>query len=306
MERSRRVSRSRATPSSRRFRFLSWGTPYSHTVQTADVDGDVLTIVAGTLPSWMTFVDNGDGTATLSGTPTAPGVTETTRAKCIPVGCCKVVPSEVMGLPVPVNGARVIGIFENLHWDRYDRSYAERFILDTQSLAFRHPEILFLVKPHHAGQWLTSRYRGGVPRAPNLIIADPAHPDWEQFTASQLINSLDGVITTPSTVALDAARAGKPVAVVGYGLDLSVYRPLPVLTGSEDWMAFLHNITDDGRKGVLLDQAYEFVARTIHPGVAAANIVHKIEDDLRVQSTGWGRTGERADPRASGQLQKVV
>ncbi|HYQ97942.1 MAG TPA: hypothetical protein VEO92_06210, partial [Candidatus Nitrosocosmicus sp.] len=235
-----------------------------------------------------------------------PRVSETTRAKCIPVGCCKVVPSEVIRLPVPVNGARVIGIFENLHWDRYDRSYAERFILDTQSLAFRHPEILFLVKSHHAGQWLTSRYRGGVPSAPNLIIADPAHPDWEQFTASQLINSLDGVITTPSTVALDAARAGKPVAVVGYGLDLSVYRPLPVLTGSEDWMAFLHNITDDGRKRVLVDQACEFVTRTIHPGVAAANILRKIEDDLHVQSTGWGRTGERADPRASRQLQKVV
>lgn len=235
-----------------------------------------------------------------------PSVTETTRAKCIPVGCCKVVPSEVMGLPVPVNGARVIGIFENLHWDRYDRSYAERFIQDTQSVAFRHPEILFLVKPHHAGQWLTSRYHGAVPSAPNLIIADPAHPDWEQFTASQLINSLDGVITTPSTVALDAARAGKPVAVVGYGLDLSVYRPLPVLTGSEDWMAFLHNITDDGRKGVLVDQACEFVTRTIHPGVAAANIVHKIEDDLRAQSTGLSRTGVLADPMASGPLQKVV
>ena len=71
-------------------------------------------------------------------------------------------------------------------------------------------------------------------------------------------------------------------------------------------MAFLHNITDDGRKGVLLDQAYEFVARTIHPGVAAANIVHKIEDDLRAQSTGLSRTGVLADAMASGPLQKVV
>jgi hypothetical protein len=71
-------------------------------------------------------------------------------------------------------------------------------------------------------------------------------------------------------------------------------------------MAFLHNITDDGRKGVLVDQACEFVTRTIHPGVAAANIVHKIEDDLRAQSTGLSRTGVLVDPMASGPLQKVV
>ncbi len=126
-----------------------------------------------------------------------------------------------MGLPLPVNGARVIGIFENLHWDRYDRSYAERFIQDTQSVAFRQPRNSFPgeASPCRAMAYLADH--GAVPSAPNLIIADPAHPDWEQFTASQLINSLDGVITTPSTVALDAARAGKPVAVVGYGLDLS-------------------------------------------------------------------------------------
>jgi Ca2+-binding RTX toxin-like protein len=53
----------------------SWGTPYSHTIQAGDVDGDALTIVAATLPSWITLVDNGDGTATLSGTPTDPAVT---------------------------------------------------------------------------------------------------------------------------------------------------------------------------------------------------------------------------------------
>jgi len=57
---------------------------------------------------------------------------------------------------------------------------------------------------------------------------------------------------------------------------------------------------------VLVDQACGFVTRTIHPGVAAANIVHKIEDDLRAQSTGLSRTGVLAEPMASGPLQKVV
>ena len=43
--------------------------PYSDTIATSDVDGDDLTISATTLPAWLTMVDNGDGTATLSGTP---------------------------------------------------------------------------------------------------------------------------------------------------------------------------------------------------------------------------------------------
>jgi VCBS repeat-containing protein len=42
---------------------------YSYAISTNDVDGDTLTITAPTLPSWLSFVDNGDGTASLSGTP---------------------------------------------------------------------------------------------------------------------------------------------------------------------------------------------------------------------------------------------
>ncbi|WP_230971554.1 cadherin domain-containing protein [Nitrogeniibacter aestuarii] len=44
---------------------------YSYSITTTDPDsGATLTITATTLPSWLTFTDNGDGTATLSGTPT--------------------------------------------------------------------------------------------------------------------------------------------------------------------------------------------------------------------------------------------
>ena len=43
---------------------------YSYTITSRDVDGDDLTITASNLPAWLTLVDNGDGTATLSGTPT--------------------------------------------------------------------------------------------------------------------------------------------------------------------------------------------------------------------------------------------
>ncbi len=45
--------------------------PYSYAITATDVDaGDTLALTASTLPSWLTLTDNGDGTATLSGTPT--------------------------------------------------------------------------------------------------------------------------------------------------------------------------------------------------------------------------------------------
>jgi VCBS repeat-containing protein len=49
---------------------------YSYTITGSDVDGDVLSITATTLPAWLTLVDNGDGTATLSGIPTHADVGE--------------------------------------------------------------------------------------------------------------------------------------------------------------------------------------------------------------------------------------
>ncbi len=50
---------------------------YSYTITANDIDGDDLTITASTLPAWLTLVDNGDGTATLSGTPTNADVGDT-------------------------------------------------------------------------------------------------------------------------------------------------------------------------------------------------------------------------------------
>ncbi len=74
-------------------------TAYSYSITTSDVDGDGLTIAATTLPSWLTLIDNGDGTATLTGTPTnsevgnhsvvltvSDGTTTTTQSFTIAVG----------------------------------------------------------------------------------------------------------------------------------------------------------------------------------------------------------------------------
>jgi len=43
--------------------------PYNYAITTEDLDGDTLTISAPTLPAWLNFTDNGDGTASLLGTP---------------------------------------------------------------------------------------------------------------------------------------------------------------------------------------------------------------------------------------------
>jgi hypothetical protein len=50
------------------------GTEYSYTITVVDPDLDAVTITAPTLPAWLTFADNGDGTATLVGTPTGAEV----------------------------------------------------------------------------------------------------------------------------------------------------------------------------------------------------------------------------------------
>ena len=51
----------------------SLGIVYTYNVAAADTDGDALTFAATTLPSWLTFTDNGNNTATLSGTPSLAG-----------------------------------------------------------------------------------------------------------------------------------------------------------------------------------------------------------------------------------------
>lgn len=115
------------------------------------------------------------------------------------------------------------------------------------------------------------------------MIADPLDQKWESYTANQLLGRLDAVITTPSTVALDAARARKPVAVVGYGLDLSIYSPLPVISDARQWDEFVQQVKSVASRQVLVDLAEEFVTRKLYPGNAVSRILETI-----VRDTGKG------------------
>ncbi len=50
------------------------GEAYSYTISATDPDGDALQFSAAGLPDWLTLTDNGDGTATLAGTPDSAAV----------------------------------------------------------------------------------------------------------------------------------------------------------------------------------------------------------------------------------------
>lgn len=49
--------------------FASFNTEYSYNISTVDFDGEGRNITSANTPAWLTFTDNGNGTATLVGTP---------------------------------------------------------------------------------------------------------------------------------------------------------------------------------------------------------------------------------------------
>jgi len=181
-------------------------------------------------------------------------------------------------------------VFENLHWNRFDDGYRRRFLDDLSETAAAEPDVLFLVKPHHAGRWL-SKNPDALAQTDNLKILDPADPAWQPYTAPVLLASMDAAITTPSTVAIDAARAGRPVAVAGYGLDLSLYSPLPILGDPQDWKAYLGEASN-----AFVNRNEKFLARVLLPGRADHRIAARIEQRLLDAQSKTRRDEHRVDP----------
>ena len=158
----------------------------------------------------------------------------------------------------------VVAVFENLHWNRYSGEWRRHFLNDLVGFAASHPNVAVLLKPHHGGLWSIRNTHRLSDWPGNLIIADPTDPYWEPYTATALIGLADLVITTPSTVALDAVELRKPVAVAAYGLDLPAYSPLPLLEGLEDWQTFF----DTARTGDHARRRALFADRTVDDGDA--------------------------------------
>lgn len=216
-------------------------------------------------------------------------VSPSIRARCFAVGTSK--PRHINEVKLPLSGCNgpVIGIFENLHWERYTDSYRQAFINDLLLVAQFRETTTFVLKPHHAGMYL-SKNSDRLSNAPrNIILADPSTPPWEAFTASAIIGSVDAVITTPSTVALDAALADRAVAVAGYGLELPVYEPLPILTNAESWLTFIDQATAGTRD--FQSRIEEFRTRHVFEGDAVGRILDRVAEIDVVTHRGKSLSG---------------
>lgn len=172
-----------------------------------------------------------------------PDIKKAIKEKTIPVGCIKPVWPEIQGVtPIDELEGLVIGIFENLHWHRYSASYQKQFLLALDKCAEQFPDVTLFIKPHPAGMWLTSRYKGELPKNTNIIIANPSDPKWETPSFSDYLRNIDAVISTPSTVVLDAARAGLPTLVCGFDLTLHKFAPLCIAKTEQDWCDFVETV----------------------------------------------------------------
>jgi hypothetical protein len=160
----------------------------------------------------------------------------------------------------PGRAGFAVGVFENLHAERYVEADRARFVEGLRALAASGAPIL--LRPHPAGRWSAA-----------LDLSEYGNVEIDvDGDAAGALASVARVVTTPSTVVLDAAQAGLPVALAAEGGDL--YRPFPVLRSAQDWLAF----ASDG--GGQEEARRAFVSRMVQPGDAAAAVVETLRRDL--------------------------
>ncbi len=219
-----------------------------------------------------------------------------TRARCRAVGRTSKIEAQVVALPGELADRQIVGVFENLHWHRYSEAYRKAFIADVAALARAKPDLTVLVKPHHAGQFLVKN-PGFAEEAPaNLVIANPADRRWEPYTAPALIPLCVAVVTTPSTVALDAAELDVPVAVAAYDLTLPAFEGLSQLRCTHDWLSFLAGALADPVGARATAAAFRDSVRL--PGDAAERVVEivlsRTEGRRRAPTPAYGAGAGRA------------
>ena len=164
-----------------------------------------------------------------------------------------------------------LGVFENLHWDRYGEADRASFRAGLIAVAEALPQVRIVLRPHPAGGWADTlghelaRF-GNIRRlgAPEMR----ARPEG----GGEFLRGVSRVITTPSTVALDAALAGAPTALALSGG--SAYAPLPVLGDEQAWVAFASGAAYD--PGVL-DQ---FRSQALVAGDGAPRVLERLKRDL--------------------------
>ena len=201
-------------------------------------------------------------------------VSSDTRDKSIAVGCPKTQFVTENDSSVKAGARPIIGVFNNLHWDRYDEAYVALFLNHLDETARQRQEFRFVLKSHpltvhRRSKELTAR----LSSMENVDVADLLESEEPALTPPWLQTHALGVITTPSTIALDCALANTPVAVTRYGLDLSYYSPLSLLDNADDWLKFLDHLTEKSSYNQLKQNVGRFRSRVLIPGDPAAKIL---------------------------------
>jgi hypothetical protein len=133
------------------------------------------------------------------------------------------------------------------------------------------PEARILLRPHPAGGWADDFSHELAPFK-NIVRHGAREARVRLDSSAQVLRGIARVITTPSTVAVDSALAGVPVALSPAGG--APYSPLPALDGPDDWVAFASGATYDP---TVLDQ---FRSRVLVAGDGALRIVARLGRDL--------------------------
>ena len=97
----------------------------------------------------------------------------------------------------------------------------------------------------------------------NIVFIPAEQSRRELASARSWLRRCGRVITTPSTIALDAAQCGLPVALAFPGGP--VLHGLPVLEGAPDWIDFALS--------PLPDPVPDLVHRSVRPGNAIERII---------------------------------
>jgi hypothetical protein len=167
-----------------------------------------------------------------------------------------------------------LAVYENLHWDRYGDADRTAFKAGLRAVAEACPDLRVLLRPHPAGGWADALRHEFAP-FPGLTLLDAAETRRVLASTAQSPALAARVITTPSTVVLDAALAQRPVALaVGGG---TIYTPIQVLEGPGDWLAFARS------ESSMAAALSEFRRRVLVEGEAADRIVQRMCRDIGVQ-----------------------
>jgi hypothetical protein len=204
-----------------------------------------------------------------------PGlVAAETRRKCLAVGCPKVHLTNLGKSQHQVSESPFIAVFEGLHVDRFDDRYMQLFFADLQHMADTFTNLHFILKPHPGIIQRDKTHSEFLHSMRNIEVLDPARTDITQWSTPTLLSNALAVVTTPSTIALDAAMAATPVAVIRYGQDIpyyAYYEPLPIIDTAQEWHNFLE--TALAERSQLERLSLSFLERVHLPGNAAEHIL---------------------------------